>query len=291
MKILNNFLRTPNNGELNYKKLMFFNFLCILVIIILQITLIIYYVNIVPLSLSIINFASLSIYIFISTYITAKLQATSKNLEVEKNYNESLTYLYDSVKAFKHDFDNMVFVIGGFIKNKDIDKLSIYYNNLAKDCERVNNLALLNPSLINDSGIYNLLITKYKSANEYKIDIKLEYFFDLQKLHMPIYDFSRVLGILLDNALEAAKDSIEKQVNLIFRDSQKNRTQIISIENSYNNKNIDTSEIFEKGKTSKENHSGMGLWEVKQILSRNSNVNLITTNNDEYFKQTLEIYY
>ena len=108
---------------------------------------------------------------------------------------------------------------------------------------------------------------------------------------MPIYDFSRMLGILLDNALEAAKDSNEKQVNILFRDSQRNNTQIITIENSYTNKDVDTFLIFEKGKTSKENHTGMGLWEVKQILKRNNNVNLITTKDNRYFKQSLEIYY
>ena len=108
---------------------------------------------------------------------------------------------------------------------------------------------------------------------------------------MPIYDFSRMLGILLDNSLEASKDSDEKQVKILFRDSQRNNTQIITIENSYSNKDVDTSSIFEKGKTSKENHSGMGLWEVKQILKRNNNVNLITTKDKINFKQSIEIYY
>lgn len=55
--------------------------------------------------------------------------------------------------------------------------------------------------------------------------------------------------------------------------------------------NLNTKEIFKKGITEKENHLGIGLWEVKQILKRNNNVNLITENNDLYFKQCLEIYY
>lgn len=80
-------------------------------------------------------------------------------------------------------------------------------------------------------------------------------------------------------------------MNIMFRDSQRNNTQIVSIENSYNNKDVDTSTIFEKGKTSKVNHSGMGLWEVKQILNRNNNVNLSTIKDEKIFKQTLEIYY
>lgn len=108
---------------------------------------------------------------------------------------------------------------------------------------------------------------------------------------MPIYDFSRILGIFLDNAIEAAASSNEKIIKVIFRDSQKSNVQIIQIENSYTNKNVDTNKIFKKGVTEKEQHLGMGLWEVMQILKRNNNVNLITEKNDLYFKQCLEIYY
>ena len=220
-----------------------------------------------------------------------KLQITSKNLESAENYNATLTYLYDNVKAFKHDFDNMVFIIGGFIDKNDISGLKQYYKNLEKDCERVNNLALLNPELINNSGIYNLLMAKYKKAEESKVEIHLEFFFDFNKLKMPIYDFSRILGILLDNAIEAAKETKEKQVFIIIRDSSRNTTQMVNIKNNYINKNIDTSKIFEKGITEKNNHTGMGLWEVNQILKRNNNVNLITKKDDIYFEQNLEIYY
>lgn len=253
-----------------------------------------YYINILPIYVTLLNFLLLLCYFFVSFYSLVrliKLQITTKNLENAENFNTTLSYLYDNVKAFKHDFDNMVFIIGGYIQNNDLDGLKKYYKNFEKDCERVNELALLNPELINNSGIYNLLMSKYKKATENSVEIHLEYFFDLNKLKMPIYDFSRILGILLDNAIEAAKDSKEKQINIMFRDSQRNNTQIISIENSYNNKDVDTSSIFEKGQTSKENHTGMGLWEVKQLLNRNNNVNLITTKDKIYFKQTIEIYY
>ena len=108
---------------------------------------------------------------------------------------------------------------------------------------------------------------------------------------MPIYDFSRMLGIFLDNAIEAALVSNERIIKIIFRDSPNSNVQIIQIENSYINKNINTKNIFEKGVTEKDHHLGMGLWEVKQILKRNNNINLITKNTDLYFKQCLEIYY
>ena len=252
------------------------------------------YTNILPSTIIFLSFISLLGYFILSFYSltrVTKLQVVTQNLESAENYNQTLTYLYDNVKAFQHDFNNMIFIIDGYIESDDIEGLKLYHKSLIKDCEKVNNTALLNPKLINNSGIYNLLIAKYKKASENNVEIHLEYFFDLEKLKMQIYEFSRILGILLDNAIESAKETEERKVNILFRDSQMNNTQIITIENSFNNTSIDTKKIFEKGFSEKENHAGVGLWEVNQILKRISNANLITSINENYFKQSLEIYY
>lgn len=278
----------------NSKRIIIFNLLLGFITLATQAVLTYYYVSIIPISITILNLILLLAYFSISFYSMTriiKLQITTQNLESAENYNETLSYLYDNVKAFQHDFNNMIFIIGGYVEANDTEGLKKYYKNLEKDSERVNNVALLNPKLINNSGIYNLLMSKYKKANSEKVEIKLEFFFDFEKLKMPIYEFSRILGILLDNAIEAAKETEEKQVNILFRDSTRNNTQIISIENSYKNKHVDTNKIFEKGVSQKQNHMGMGLWEVKQILNRNNNVNLITTKDEKFFKQTIEIYY
>ena len=53
--------------------------------------------------------------------------------------------------------------------------------------------------------------------------------------------------------------------------------------------NID--EIFKKGKSGKNNHSGLGLYEIRQYINKNKNLNLYTTKSDDFFTQQLEIYY
>ena len=108
---------------------------------------------------------------------------------------------------------------------------------------------------------------------------------------MKIYEFGRILGILLDNAIEAAEHSNEKTINISFRRDSNNHRNTILIENSYSNKDVDTEKIFEKGVTEKENHTGLGLWEIRKILSKNNNVNLYTSKTDTLFKQQLEIYF
>ena len=107
---------------------------------------------------------------------------------------------------------------------------------------------------------------------------------------MKIYDFTRILGILLDNAMDAAVECNRKIINVTFRKDMSNNMILVIIQNTYNNKDVNTEEIYQKGITSKENHSGLGLWKVRQILMHNNNLNLFTTKNDEFFTQQFEIY-
>lgn len=107
---------------------------------------------------------------------------------------------------------------------------------------------------------------------------------------MKIYEFARILGILLDNSIEASKDCEQKIINITFRDDTKNKRQLIIIENTYTNKNIDTEKIFEKGMSGKKDHTGLGLWEVRKIIKKNNNANLYTSKTDKFFSQQLELY-
>ena len=107
---------------------------------------------------------------------------------------------------------------------------------------------------------------------------------------MKIYEFARILGILLDNAIEASDECEEKIINLTFRNDLKNNRQLIIVENTYSNKDVDTEKIFEKGVSGKENHTGLGLWEVRKIVKKNKNANLFTSKSKKFFSQQLELY-
>lgn len=282
------------NFDKRTKTIITLNFIFGFLNIFLQGVLSVRYIDILPVEFTFFNFISLLFYFGLSFYSLAKIMnlvTTTQKLENEKEYNKTLHILHDSVRGFKHDFDNIVTTIGGYIKTNDMKGLEKYYSQLEEDCEKVNNLYILNPDIINNPGIYNLLTTKYSEAVEKGIKVNLTFLLDLNNLHMKIYEFARMLGILLDNAIKAASESDEKVLNLVFRNDSKNNRNIVLIENTYKDKNVNIDEIFNKGVTGKENHTGLGLWEVKQILKKNNNINLYTNKNDTYFSQQLEIYY
>ena len=171
-----------------------------------------------------------------------------------------------------------------------MEGLKNYYNQLENECEKVNNLYILNPEIINNPGIYSLLTNKYHKAEKQDVKLNISVLMDLNTINMKIYDFTKTLGILLDNSIDAASTCEEKIVNVIFREDDKNKRQLLIIENTYSDKNVDINKIFDKGITGKENHTGLGLWEIRKILKRNNNLNLYTTKNDKYFTQQFEIY-
>ena len=260
----------------------------------IQLYITIFHLNVLPLFICIFSFISLLAYFSVSIYTitrVTKLYSTKRDLENAEEYNRTLNILHDKVRTFKHNFENIVSTIGGYIETNDMEGLKKYYSELEDDCQRVNNLYNLSPNVINNPGIYNLLTRKYYKADNLNVKVNLIVLLDLNQIKMQIYEFSKILGILLDNAIEASSECEEKVINIKFLSDEKNHRQLLIIENTYKNKDINLKEIFNKDVTSKENHSGLGLWEIKEILKRNNNLDLKTEKNEQFFIQQFEIHY
>ena len=171
-----------------------------------------------------------------------------------------------------------------------MDGLKKYFNEFKKDCKITNNLSIINPRIINNPGIYSLLNNKYFKATRSGITFEIEFFLNLNSLEINMYQFSRIIGVLIDNAIEEAEKCDEKIVKLSFIRENRNNRSVITVKNTYSNKDVDLEKIFEKGLSGKANHSGIGLWEVKKYVKKSKNLDLYTSKTDKYFKQELSIY-
>lgn len=297
VKFIKKNLSVFDNIDSYRKKLLVINLIFIVIMITTQFYLFTFYSAALPLYITLISLLSLLSYSTVTIYSiikSATLEITQQNLEQSELYNKSLELLYNNVRAFKHDFSNILTAFGGYIYSKNIDGLENYYNKILAECHIDNNLSTLNPKVINNPAVYNILASKYYKADELGINIDLQFFINLDELKLDIYDFCRILGILLDNAIEASSQCQKKQINIDFRDIKIKHCQTITIENTYNNKNVNIGRLFEKGFTSKTDNSeqhGIGLWQVSKILKKYNNVFLDTSKDNTYFKQDLVIYY
>lgn len=210
--------------------------------------------------------------------------AKIKTLELD---NKTLNTKYDELSAFHHDFNNIIQTIGGLLSIEKYDNLKRYYRGLKIDCQTLNDMEIFNTNKINNPEILSLLINKYELAKQNGIRMNLEIYSDLSKLNSDIFQIVRILGILLDNAIEATKECDEKILNIEFK-IEKNM-QIITIENSYINKEINIDTIFNKGFSTKAGNTGLGLWKVNKILKHHKKLHLYTTKNSNIFTQELNI--
>ena len=135
------------------KYIIFSNFIFGTIALIVQACITLYYTDKLPMIITFLSCISLLAYFGISLYsITRvmKLTLTTRKLESAEEYNKTLHILHDNVRGFKHDFDNIVTTIGGYVRTNDMKGLENYYIQLEDNCQRVNNLYLLNPEIINN---------------------------------------------------------------------------------------------------------------------------------------------
>ena len=135
------------------KSIIFLNFIFGIFTLGVQVAITVYYIDKLPLIITFLSCISLLAYFGISVYSLTKvmkLTLTTRKLESAEEYNKTLHILHDNVRGFKHDFDNIVTTIGGYIRTNDMEGLKNYYLQLEDDCQRVNNLYLLNPEIINN---------------------------------------------------------------------------------------------------------------------------------------------
>lgn len=213
-----------------------------------------------------------------------------KNLE-EKNKN--LSELNDHIRCFKHDFNNILQAIDGYIILDDMSSLQKYFNSLIKECDHVNCMEVLNYKLIDNPALYGVILNKYKIAEKNNIKMNIDILANIEKFNDKSYILSRMLGILLDNALEATSECKEKVINVQFLKEENKNRDVIIIENTYTNTDVDTNKIFEKNYTTKKDkgNSGLGLWKIRDILRKNNNLDLFTTKDEVMFRQQIEIYH
>jgi len=97
-------------------------------------------------------------------------------------------------------------------------------------------------------------------------------------------DFLRILGVFIDNALEAAEYSDKKDVKCVLISSK--LFFDVSVINSIKDK-PDLVKIQKKGYTTKEHSKGLGLSNVEKLLSKYSKVEWNTIIDEDWFMQNL----
>lgn len=215
---------------------------------------------------------------------------TQAELENTKLHNEALSAINENIRGFKHDMGNMVQSINGYLAVGNIDGVKTYCQNLLQGFNDVNLLSILSPKIINDPAIYGVVVSKMLYARENGLNLSLDVGIKVNEINFPSFELSRIIGILLDNAIEASLETEEKKIKLEMYHDKGKKADIIIIGNSVKDPdNVDVIKMFEKNYSTKENPSGFGLFEVLKFLKKNQKGDIVPDidYDTNFFTQTL----
>lgn len=230
--------------------------------------------------------------IFIFSYLKKSIEheKVQSDLFTSELHNKTLVGMVDGVRTLKHDYNNIMQALNGYVSTKQYDKLQEHINQVLKECNVVNNLSVIDPKIFNDPAIYGIVGSKFFIANKEDITFEFDVTTNIAQIQFPMPNLSRILGILLDNAIEATRKANSKYVRLEFKYDKRKCADIIKVINTYDtNININLNEIYNKGFSTKEVKSGIGLWEVKKLVNKNKNSQIYATIENNKFVQNLII--
>lgn len=221
----------------------------------------------------------------------AKIMLKQNSYDNLQEYMMQVEEMYQNLRTFKHDYANVMISMTGFIENSDMDGLKEYYTNQISHIS-----TLLNKKKDAVSGLHNLHMVELKSlvyakmiyAQELNIDVSLEITDKIDEININSFDLVRMIGILLDNAIEACQECENPKIAFSIVKIENDITFIIR--NTYIRHNIDYSKLGNIGVSSKGERRGIGLYNIKSILKDYDHVVLDTEYLDGYFTQYLEIY-
>ena len=216
-------------------------------------------------------------------------EQNSKNLQNLMEYSNVMENMIDESRRFRHDYVNILSTINGYIEDKDIYGLETYFReeilckSLKKNCSKLFNL-----KNIKISSIKGLLSSKIITALDLNLNVHIEINEIIDSISVDIIDICRVLGILLDNAIESASFTESKNFNIAV--IKTNNCIIFIISNSFSEQIHSVSKLYDEGFSTKGKNRGIGLNIAKDTIEDYPNVLLNTEIEDNLFKQELIIY-
>lgn len=205
----------------------------------------------------------------------------SSNLIDTIKYLEGLN---KTLRGQRHDYLNHIQVIYSLMELEEFDEARKYIEPVYKDIMRVSKALKTSKPAVNA-----LLQAKLQMAEKNEIEMELEIKSDLKSLNMEPWDFCRVIGNIIDNAIFALK--LKPNNRYIFvefsEDLESIRINISNNGDSIPKEIIDN--IFKEGFTTKgDKGDGMGLAIVKEIVeSFSGKIEVSSSKERTYFEVIL----
>lgn len=242
------------------------------------------------------NFIVFMIYFFTFIKLTSITIAQIEKTNMVVVRNEALTDLqryttrmeeaYKEIRGIRHDYMNILLAMKDYIDNKDLEGATAYfYSNVVGIDEKItkDKHALNCLSNIKIIELKSIIFSKCMYAMKSGVDISIEVEDEIDRIDINKVDLIRIIGIFMDNAIEAAAICDKSRMNMVCIQDETS-VQFI-IQNSYNAEKLSYDGVKRKYCTTKGNGRGIGLDNVESILKRYRNIILNTRVGDMFIQE------
>ncbi|WP_423214145.1 sensor histidine kinase [Streptococcus equinus] len=216
--------------------------------------------------------------------------AREQELRSLSAYSKQIEGLYEELRAFRHDYANILASLKEGIEQNDMGIVRHIYDSVLTDSadfiqnSKFNIGRLAN---IDDDAIKSLLSAKFLEAEANHIEVNLEVNDKIGAPAMPLLDYIRILAILCDNAIEAALEAENPAITIacFYQDDD----YVLIVDNSTKEEIIPVNLIYQKDYSSKGYGRGIGLKTIHQMMRKYPDLIVQTDSKNYHFCQTIRI--
>ncbi len=204
-------------------------------------------------------------------------------------YEQSLEEIRREVRSFRHDYKNLLAGLSLQAKEGKQDELRAVLSELESDFDqRLGEKIRLSVQIGNlrIPQVRSLLLSKLADMQKKGMEYRLEVLYPVETVNINVWDFVRCLGILVDNAMEAALGAEPSWVEIILLASD--GRVFLRVSNPYRNL-IDPGKIWDEGWSTKGAGRGLGLSGYQRILKNYPNASACTAWENGVFVQELTV--
>ena len=240
----------------------------------------------------VVTLGGISIYIFSNNQ---KLAFATREKVIEQRamqlYIDEISKQNEEINQFRHDYLNILSSLESYLEEGDLQALTVYYQQTIQPTrtlflENASKLSALQK--IDHTAIRGIFMTKLLLAQEKGISVHLEM---TGKIIFPkhVFDLNliRILGILLDNAIEEVDALGKGELAVAF--FQEKDALVILIQNTVRNPVEPLYQLKKQGFSTKGKGRGYGLSTVDELMSQTSTLLLETTISQHLFVQKLTL--
>jgi len=281
-------------GEVSKKFILYSTVLAFVTYVFAQINIFVYlivesYVILSSINVVILAFIFLTALIIMVSYSNS--QQKQYDMEQEKKANKIISKNikqieanYEEMRSYRHDHRSILSTHLILLKNKNYKELEKsvkegidYADEILKKTDDTMS-KLINVKL---PQLKSLLAVRFAQALSKDVELTINIPEPVEDIGVINIELNRIVGIILDNALEELSLCKSPEKVLTFSMINETHATLISCGNTCTNQ-ADVLKIYEKGFTTKENGSGLGLYNLKNLCKKNNILVSINAATDKF---------